>query len=163
MKEIKFPNTKKVEVNGIEFNVKPFLSYTDMMTIVSQAKEIDNVIDRKYLVDVLLARFCTDIAILDTEEVAYELVDLYRANGIFDAIYENIQKSDIDLLKKALAELDAPATQLKAIRNDFITLFSEIKDYVGKIDLNAIQSGLAEDLNKLSTLDEFKEVKKLIE
>lgn len=163
MTEVKFPNTITVETaTGIKFEVRPFILHGEMVTIVEQAKNVDNIIDRQSLVDILVARFCTNITILDSEEVPFEVVDLYRANGVFDTIYENIRKSDVELLRKALDDIDTPTTQLKGIRNDFYALFDVAKDYVSKIDLNAIQNDLTTNLKKLSTLDDFQEVKKLV-
>lgn len=132
MSKIKIELPKVIEVttnNGDKINVKPFLTTAQLSTIIEQAKVVEDYLDRKNIIDVLIVRFCSDIDDLDVDNLDTSILDVYRANGIIDLVISNINKEYIDIIYKSVEEY-------RNVRNTILEMSESIGNMIKDFDVN---------------------------
>ena len=75
-KEVDSTYTVETKVNGGAIKIKPFLAIDEISQIVNSCLETENQIERHLLKMVMVARFCTNIELLngDIDKEEYDLI-----------------------------------------------------------------------------------------
>ncbi len=90
---MEFPkNTQKIRVNDdFEYNIeRNYLTSDEINNIIKMVIQEKDYIMRENMIDLLIARYVTDIKEFKEENVDTEFVDICRANGVFISIRNNL-------------------------------------------------------------------------
>lgn len=142
---MEFPKEKVITVNGTKITVQPYLTTTVIDTILASAAEQSNYAIRNAIADSMVIGHCTDIEEFNQDEISLDVYDMYKANGIVDAITREI--SGYDVLISGLADL--------SVRDIYMRVEDAIKSFTKEFE----NINLDEQQKKFKdTLDELKKV-----
>lgn len=80
--------------------INTYLKYNEIKDIVSACKNMEDFLDRKFIKDMYLIKFTTDIKI--TDETSNEDYDKYISDGTIDEIYKTVK--NISILDNAIKD-----------------------------------------------------------
>ena len=100
-----FPKEKVIKINGLKITIKPYLTTTIIDAILNSVIQVEDYALRTTMADAMVMAQCTDLADFHTEDeqVNIDTIDIYRANGVIDAVTREI--SGYDVLLSGLADL----------------------------------------------------------
>lgn len=150
---MEFPKKIKKRINGINVTIQPYLSTAIIDGILNTVINVNDYALRATMADAMVLAQCTDLDDFHTEDgnVDIDTVDIYRANGIIDAITREI--SGYDILLSGLADLS-----IKDITHRFESAITEFTNEFKNIDLEGQQKKFEETLGELHKVEAEKEV-----
>ena len=149
---MEFPKNIKKRINGINVTIQPYLLTATIDAILATVINVEDYALRATMADAMVMAQCTDLADFHTEDgnVAIEVVDAYRANGIIDAITREI--SGYEILLAGLADLS-----IRDITNRFEGAITDFTNEFKNIDLEGQQKKFEETLGELHKVEAEKE------
>jgi hypothetical protein len=106
-----------------EINVREYLAYNELRTIIDECAKVKDPLERKFFKDMYLVRFATDIELED--EINSAQYDAFVEGGVIDAVYNNVK--NIYLIDECLAKLEST----EASMNRIAYLIGDFLDSVG--------------------------------
>ena len=149
---MEFPTEKVIKVNGLKVTVKPYLTTTIIDAILNTVIQVEDYALRTTMADAMVMAQCTDLIDFHTEndKVDIDVVDIYRANGVIDAVTREI--SGYDVLLSGLADLS-----VKDIYKRFEEAIGEFTKEFKDINLDEQQKKFQDTLNELKKVEAEKE------
>ena len=149
---MEFPKEKVIKINGLKIKVKPYLTTTIVDAILNSAIQVEDYALRTTMADAMVMAQCTDLADFHTEDesVNIDTVDIYRANGIIDAVTREI--SGYEILISGLTDLS-----IKDIYKRFESAIAEFTKEFKDINLDEQQKKFETTLNELKEVEAKKE------
>lgn len=149
---MEFPKEKVIRVDGLKITVKPYLTTMLIDAILNAVMQIEDYALRLTTADAMVMSQCTDIADFHTEDnnVNIDIVDIYRANGIIDAVTREI--SDYNILLSGLEDLS-----VRDIYKRFEGAIAEFTKEFKDINLDEQQKKFQDTLNELKEVETKKE------
>lgn len=149
---MEFPKKIKKRINGINVTIQPYLSTAIIDGILNTVINVNDYALRATMADAMVLAQCTDLDDFHTEDgnVDIDTVDIYRANGIIDAITREI--SGYDILLSGLADLS-----IKDVTHRFEDAITEFTNEFKNIDLEGQQKKFEETLGELHKVEAEKE------
>ena len=147
-----FPKEKVIKINGLKIKVKPYLSTTIIDAILNVVSQVEDYALRATMADAMVMAQCTDLADFHTEDdkVDVSVVDIYRANGVIDAVTREI--SGYDVLLSGLADLS-----VRDIYHRFEGVIAEFTKQFKDINLDESMKKFETELGKLKEVEAKKE------
>ena len=149
---MEYPKEKVIKINGLKIKVKPYLTTTIIDAILDTVIQANGYALRTTMADAMVMAQCTDLVDFHTDDdkVDVDIVDIYRANGIINAITKEIKGYDV--LLNGIADLSVKEiyTRFEGAISDFT---KEFKD----INLDEQQKKIQETLNELKQVEAKKE------
>ena len=144
---MEYPKEKVIKINGMRIKIKPYLTTTIIDAILNTVIQVEDYALRTAQADAMVMAQCTDLDDFHTEDenVDIDTIDIYRANGIIDAVTREI--SGYEILISGLADLS-----VRDIYHRFESAIAEFTNEFKNINLDEQQKKLE------TTLNEFKEV-----
>ena len=149
-KKMEFPTEKVIRVNGLKITVKPYLTTAVIDAILDIASEQTSHAVRCALADMMVMHNCTDLEDFADDEIGVDTYDVYKANGVIDAITREI--SGYDVLLSGLADLS-----VRDIYTRFEGAITEFTNEFKNIDLEGQQKKFEETLGELKQVEAEKE------
>ena len=149
-KKMEFPTEKVIRVNGLKITVKPYLTTAIIDAILETVAEQSTYAVRCALADIMVMNQCTDIEDFSVEEIDINVYDVYKANGIIDAVTREI--SGYDILLNGLNDLT-----VKDIYTRFESAIGEFTKEFKDINLDEQQKKFQDTLNELKKVEAEKE------
>lgn len=149
---MEYPKEKVIKVNGLKITVKPYLTTMIIDAILDSVIELDGYAIRATMADAMVMAQCTDLADFHTEDdnVDIDTVDIYRANGVIDAVTREI--SGYEILLGGLADLS-----VKDVYKKFEGVIAEFTKEFKDINLDEQQKKFQDTLNELKEVEAKKE------
>ena len=149
---MEFPKEKVIRTNGFKITVKPYLSTTIIDAILNVVSQVEDYALRATMADAMVMAQCTDLADFHTEDdnVDVNVVDIYRANGVIDAVTREI--SGYDILLSGLADLS-----VRDIYHRFEGVIAEFTKQFKDINLDDSMKKFETELSKLKEVESKKE------
>lgn len=147
---MEFPTEKVIRVNGLKITVKPYLTTAIIDAILETVAEQSTYAVRCALADIMVMNQCTDIEDFSVEEIDINVYDVYKANGIIDAVTREI--SGYDILLNGLNDLT-----VKDIYTRFESAIGEFTKEFKDINLDEQQKKFQDTLNELKKVEAEKE------
>lgn len=147
---MEFPTEKVIRVNGLKITVKPYLTTAVIDAILETVAEQSTYAVRCALADIMVMNQCTDIEDFSVEEIDINVYDVYKANGIIDAVTREI--SGYDILLNGLNDLT-----VKDIYTRFESAIGEFTKEFKDINLDEQQKKFQDTLNELKKVEAEKE------
>ena len=149
---MEFPKTIKKRINGINVTIQPYLPTVVIDGILEAVISVNDYALRTTMADAMVLAQCTDLADFHTEDgnVDINTVDVYRANGIIDAITREIRGYEI--LLAGLADLS-----IRDVTKRFEDAITEFTNEFKNIDLEGQQKKFEETLGELHKAEAEKE------
>lgn len=147
---MEFPTEKVIRVNGLKITVKPYLTTAVIDAILDIASEQTSHAVRCALADMMVMHNCTDLEDFADDEIGVDTYDVYKANGVIDAITREI--SGYDVLLSGLADLS-----VRDIYTRFEGAITEFTNEFKNIDLEGQQKKFEETLGELKQVEAEKE------
>ena len=149
---MEFPKEKVIKMNGLKIKVKPYLTTTIIDAILNTVIQVEDYALRTTMADAMVMAQCTDLADFHTEDesVNIDTVDIYRANGVIDAVTREI--SGYEILIGGLADLS-----IKDIYKRFESAIAEFTKEFKDINLDEQQKKFETTLNELKEVEAKKE------
>lgn len=147
---MEFPKEKVIRVNGMKIKITPYLPTAIIDAILDAASTQTSYGLRNTVADMMVIHHCTDLADFADDSVNIDVYDVYKANGIIDAITREI--SGYDVLLSGLSDL--------SIRDIYMRVEDAIKSFTKEfenINLDEQQKKLEETLNELKEVEAEKE------
>ena len=147
-----FPKEKVIKINGLKIKVKPYLSTTIIDAILNVVSQVEDYALRATMADAMVMAQCTDLADFHTEDdkVDVSVVDIYRANGVIDAVTREI--SGYEILLSGLADLS-----VRDIYHRFEGVIAEFTKQFKDINLDDSMKKFEAELGKLKEVESKKE------
>lgn len=147
---MEFPEEKVIKINGVKVLVKPYLTTTIIDAILDTVSEYESYGVRCALADAMVMNQCTDIEAFKEDEINIETYDIFKANGVIDAVTREI--SGYDVLLSGLADLS-----VKDIYKRFEEAIGEFTKEFKDINLDEQQKKFQDTLNELKEVEAKKE------
>ena len=149
---MEYPKEKVIKINGLKIKVKPYLTTTVIDAILNAVIQVNDYALRATMADAMVMAQCTDLADFHTEDdnVNIDTVDIYRANGVIDAVTREI--SGYDVLLSGLADLS-----VRDIYHRFEGVIAEFTKEFKDINLDEQQKKFESTLNELKEVEAKKE------
>ena len=149
---MEYPKEKVIKVNGLKITIKPYLTSMIIDAILDSVIELDSYALRSAMADAMVMAQCTDLMDFNTEDgqVDIDTIDIYKANGIIDAVTREI--SGYDVLLGGLADLS-----VKDIYKRFEGVITEFTKQFKGINLDEQQKKFQDTLNELKQVEAKKE------
>ena len=147
---MEFPKEKVIKVNGLKIRVKPYLETAVIDAILDMVIEQPSYGVRCALADMMVLHNCTDIADFAEEEININTYDIYKANGVIDAVTREI--SGYDVLLSGIADLS-----VRDIYTRFESAIGEFTKEFKDINLDEQQKKFEETLSELKHVEAEKE------
>lgn len=149
---MEFPEEKVIKINGVKVTVKPYLTSMIIDAILDAVSELDGYALRSAVADAMVMTQCTDLADFHTEDgkVDIDIIDIYKANGIIDAVTREI--NGYDILLSGLADLS-----VRDIYKRFEGAIGEFTKEFKDINLDEQQKKFQDTLNELKKVEAEKE------
>ena len=147
-----FPKEKVIKINGLKITIKPYLTTTIIDAILNSVIQVEDYALRTTMADAMVMAQCTDLADFHTEDeqVNIDTIDIYRANGVIDAVTREI--SGYDVLLSGLADLS-----VRDIYHRFEGAIAEFTKEFKDINLDEQQKKFESTLNELKEVEAKKE------
>ena len=147
-----FPKEKVIKINGLKIKIKPYLSTTIIDAILNVVSQVEDYALRATMADAMVMAQCTDLADFHTEDdnVDVNVVDIYRANGVIDAVTREI--SGYEILLSGLADLS-----VRDIYHRFEGVIAEFTKQFKDINLDDSMKKFEAELGKLKEVESKKE------
>ena len=147
-----FPKERVIKINGLKIKVKPYLSTTIIDAILNVVSQVEDYALRATMADAMVMAQCTDLADFHTEDdnVDVNVVDIYRANGVIDAVTREI--SGYEILLSGLADLS-----VRDIYHRFEGVIAEFTKQFKDINLDDSMKKFEAELGKLKEVESKKE------
>lgn len=130
---MEYPKNIELEIADLKFEVKPYLTISEMEMIVQNVLAIESLAQRKMIKEMLILKSCTNI---DLEKYEY---DLLLVNGVIDGVLQIIY--NIETLENLLKEEN---TMIRVLEK-FLT---SVNDKLPK-DVNKSVKAWIKELSKL--------------
>ena len=147
---MEFPTEKVIRVNGLKITVKPYLTTAIIDAILETVAEQSTYAVRCALADIMVMNQCTDIEDFSVDEIDINVYDVYKANGIIDAVTREI--SGYDILLNGLNDLT-----VRDIYTRFESAIGEFTKEFKDINLDEQQKKFQDTLNELKKVEAEKE------
>lgn len=149
---MEYPKEKVIKINGLKIKVKPYLTTTIIDGILDAVIQVDSYALRSTMADAMVMAQCTDLVDFHTDDnkVDIDIVDIYRANGIIDAVTREI--SGYDILLSGIADLS-----VRDIYTRFEGAISDFTKEFKNINLDEQQKKIQDTLNELKQVEAKKE------
>lgn len=149
---MEYPKEKVIKINGLKIKVKPYLTTTIIDAILNTVIQVEDYALRTTMADAMVMAQCTDLVDFHTEDesVNIDTVDIYRANGVIDAVTREI--SGYDVLLGGLADLS-----IRDIYKRFEGAIAEFTKEFKNINLDEQQKKFETTLNELKEVEAKKE------
>ena len=149
---MEYPKEKVIKINGLKITVKPYLTTTIIDAILNSVIQVEDYALRTTMADAMVMAQCTDLVDFHTEDdnVNIDTVDIYRANGVIDAVTREI--SGYDVLLGGLADLS-----IRDIYKRFEGAIAEFTKEFKDINLDEQQKKFETTLNELKEVEAKKE------
>ena len=149
---MEYPKEKVIKINGLKITVKPYLTTTLIDAILDAVIQVEDYALRNAMADAMVMAQCTDLADFHTEDdnVNIDTVDIYRANGVIDAVTREI--SGYDILLGGIADLS-----IRDIYKRFEGVIGEFTKEFKDINLDEQQKKFQDTLNELKKVEAKKE------
>lgn len=149
---MEFPKEKVIKINGLKITIKPYLTTTIIDAILNTVIEVEDYALRTAMADAMVMAYCTDLVDFHTEDESVDIntIDIYRANGIIDAVTREI--SGYEILLSGLADLS-----VRDIYNKFESAIGEFTKEFKDINLDEQQKKFETTLNELKEVEAKKE------
>lgn len=147
---MEFPEEKVIKINGVKVLVKPYLTTAVIDAILDTVSEYESYGVRCALADVMVMSQCTDIEVFKEDEISIETYDIFKANGVIDAVTREI--SGYDVLLSGLNDL--------TVRDIYKRFEGAIGDFTKEfkdINLDEQQKKFQDTLNELKKVEAEKE------
>jgi hypothetical protein len=149
---MEFPKEKVIRINGLKIKIKPYLTTTIIDAILNSVIQVEDYALRTTMADAMVMAQCTDLVDFHTEDesVNIDTVDIYRANGVIDAVTREI--SGYEILLSGLADLS-----VRDIYTRFENVIAEFTKEFKDINLDEQQKKFETTLNELKEVEAKKE------
>lgn len=149
---MEFPKEKVIRINGLKIKIKPYLTTTIIDAILNSVIQVEDYALRTTMADAMVMAQCTDLVDFHTEDekVNIDTVDIYRANGVIDAVTREI--SGYEILLSGLADLS-----VRDIYTRFESVIAEFTKEFKDINLDEQQKKFENTLNELKEVEAKKE------
>ena len=147
---MEFPKEKVIKVNGLKITIKPYLEVAVIDAILDTVIEQPSYGVRCALADMMVMHNCTDLADFSEEEININTYDIYKANGVIDAVTREI--SGYDVLLSGIADLS-----VRDIYARFESAIGEFTKEFKDINLDEQQKKFENTLNELKEVEAKKE------
>lgn len=149
---MEYPKEKVIKINGLKITIKPYLTTTVIDGILNTVIQVEDYALRATMADAMVMAQCTDLADFHTEDeqVNIDTIDIYRANGVIDAVTREI--SGYDVLLAGLADLS-----IRDIYKRFEGAIAEFTKEFKDINLDEQQKKFETTLNELKEVEAKKE------
>ena len=149
---MKFPKEKVIKINGLKITIKPYLTTTLIDGILNTVIEVEDYALRATIADAMVMAQCTDLVDFHTEDgnVNVDTIDIYRANGVVDAVTREI--SGYDILLGGLADLS-----VRDVYKRFEGVIEEFTKQFKDINLDDSMKKFETELTKLKEVEAKKE------
>ena len=149
---MEYPKEKVIKFNGLKIKIKPYLTTTVIDAILNTVIQVNDYALRATMADAMVMAQCTDLADFHTEDekVDINIIDIYRANGVIDAVTREI--SGYDILLSGLADLS-----VRDIYTRFEGAIGEFTKEFKDINLDEQQKKFETTLNELKKVEAEKE------
>lgn len=149
---MEFPKEKVIRINGLKIKIKPYLTTTIIDAILNSVIQVEDYALRTTMADAMVMAQCTDLVDFHTEDdnVDVSIVDIYRANGVIDAVTREI--SGYEILLSGLADLS-----VRDIYTRFEGVIAEFTKEFKDINLDEQQKKFENTLNELKEVEAKKE------
>lgn len=149
---MEYPKEKVIKINGLKIKIKPYLTTAIIDGILDAVIQVDSYALRTTMADAMVMAQCTDLVDFHTDDnkVDIDIVDIYRANGIIDAVTREI--SGYDILLSGIADL--------SVRDIYARFEGAISDFTKEfknINLDEQQKKIQDTLNELKQVEAKKE------
>ena len=149
---MEYPKEKVIKINGLKITIKPYLTTTIIDAILNEVIQVEDYALRTTMADAMVMAQCTDLVDFHTEDdnIDVSVVDIYRANGVIDAVTREI--SGYDVLLSGLADLS-----VRDIYTRFESVIAEFTKEFKDINLEEQQKKFENTLNELRHVEAEKE------
>lgn len=147
---MEYPKEKVIKINGAKVVVKPYLTTAVIDAILDTVSEYESYGVRCALADTMVMNQCTDIEVFKEDEISIETYDIFKANGVIDAITREI--SGYDVLLSGLNDLT-----VRDIYKRFEGAIGEFTKEFKDINLDEQQKKFQDTLNELKKVEAEKE------
>lgn len=147
---MEFPKEKVIRVNGMKIKVIPYLPTVVIDAILDAASAQTSYGLRNAIADMMVIHHCTDLSDFADDSVNIDVYDIYKANGVVDAITREIEGYDV--LLSGLADLS-----IRDIYARFEGAIGEFTKEFKDINLDEQQKKFEETLNELKEAEAKKE------
>ena len=149
---MEYPKEKVIKINGLKITIKPYLTTTIIDGILNTVIQVNDYALRATMADAMVMAQCTDLADFHTEDeqVNIDTIDIYRANGVIDAVTREI--SGYEILLSGLADLS-----VRDIYTRFESAIAEFTKEFKDINLDEQQKKFENTLNELKEVEAKKE------
>ena len=149
---MEYPKEKVIKINGLKITIKPYLTTTVIDAILNAVIEVEDYALRTTMADAMVMAHCTDLTDFHTKDdnVNIDTVDIYRANGVIDAVTREIRGYEI--LLSGLADLS-----VRDIYKRFESAIAEFTKEFKDINLDEQQKKFETTLNELKEVEAKKE------
>ena len=147
---MEFPKEKVIKINGLKITIKSYLTTSMIDAILEVVSEQTAYGVRCALADIMVLHYCTDLVDFADEQVSIDTYDIYKANGIVDAITREI--SGYDVLLSGLDDLT-----VRDIYTRFENAIGEFTKEFKDINLDEQQKKFETTLNELKEVEAKKE------
>lgn len=147
---MEFPEEKVIKINGVKVLVKPYLTTTIIDAILDTVSEYEPYGVRCALADAMVMNQCTDIEAFKEDEINIETYDIFKANGVIDAVTREI--SGYDVLLSGLNDLT-----VRDIYKRFEGAIGEFTEEFKDINLDEQQKKFQDTFNELKKVEAEKE------
>lgn len=147
---MEFPEEKVIKINGVKVLVKPYLTTAVIDAILNTVSEYESYGVRCALADAMVMNQCTDIDVFKEDEINIETYDIFKANGVIDAVTREI--SGYDVLLSGLNDLT-----VRDIYKSFEGTIGEFTKEFNDINLDEQQKKLQDTLEELKKVEAEKE------
>lgn len=147
---MEFPKEKVIKINGMKIKITPYLPTVVIDAILDAASVQTSYGLRNAVTDMMVIHHCTDLEDFADDSVNIDVYDVYKANGVVDAITREI--SGYDVLLNGLADLS-----VRDIYTRFESAIGEFTKEFKDINLDEQQKKFEETLNELKEVEAKKE------
>lgn len=147
---MEFPEEKVIKINGLKVFIKPYLTTSVIDAILDIVSEYEKYGTRCALADAIVMSQCTDIEAFKEDEISIETYDIFKANGVIDAVTREI--SGYDVLLSGLNDLT-----VRDIYKRFEGAIGEFTKEFKDINLDEQQKKLHDTLDELKKVEAEKE------
>lgn len=149
---MEFPkSTQKIRVNDdFEYNIeRNYLTSDEINNIIKMVIQEKDYIMRENMIDLLIARYVTDIKEFKEENVDTEFVDICRANGIFISIRNNLIDY-IDMIYEGIGIETSINAQVRDIVEYAKIKLDELPNTVKGLSNKKISDNIIKTLEKMN-------------
>ena len=110
-------------INGVDFEVKPYLTYTEIQSIANAVCKFDTWAEREQNIDILLLHFGTTLSKENIEEIGH---DSFVLTGIMEQVRLNIK--NFFLVYRAIDYKESTQRALAEILKQIPNFYESLKE-----------------------------------